>query len=238
MTFQSCRFRRFRSTLKKYRRGIHSLISSLVDFCCPARPTLHYFSLVFHTGCTVVDAEEMNSDTVPSTTWDRILFIGADGAISTCFNESSLTTYLGEELVYLSDFGCSGRFSLSVFSISGCTEMASNTAVAVLSDANDEDADTGDLRVLPCPRAACGNTTKGNCVCTNKFPDFLKTGLVTYIIAVFLGIHIIYGMGICVFELVKSIPTSPEWDTVSLSSTFSTLTEDVACHVGRNPPRW
>ena len=92
-----------------------------------------------------------------------------------------------------------------------------------------------------CLRAACGNTTKDSCICTNKFADFLKTDLVTYIFMVFLGIHIImYGMGICVFELVKSSPTSS--DTVSPSSTFSTLTkqsnpEDVACHHCYYSPR-
>ena len=55
-------------------------------------------------GCKVVDTDEMTSDTVSSTPWDRILFIGADGAISEGFSESSLTAYLGEKLGDLSDF--------------------------------------------------------------------------------------------------------------------------------------
>ena len=79
------------------------LISTLVDFSCPARPTLHYFSLVF----TRVARLSMLR---------RLTAIQSPPLPGTVFS-SSLTTYLGEELVYLSDFASSGRISLTVFSI-------------------------------------------------------------------------------------------------------------------------
>ena len=56
---------------------------------------------------------------------------------------------------------------------------------AVPTDAPDEAADTGDLRVLLCLVAAYGDTTKGNCVCTHRiqFPDSIEAGLeVTFLL--------------------------------------------------------
>ena len=64
-------------------------VSSVAVSGAPTVPSL-VKSILSCTVPQVVDPEELNPDTVTSTTWDCILFIGANGAISTYSSESSL----------------------------------------------------------------------------------------------------------------------------------------------------
>ena len=140
------------------------------------------------------------------TEWRVTLLIGAEGVISTGFSESSLTAYLNEKLGDSSDFSSFGLIILTVFSICGLTDIASNTAVV-------RSALTHPMRMLILATCACSfafvlpvaTPPKAIMFGTNEFADFLKTGLAFNIIAVFLGIRIIHELGSAVLKYIPEV---------------------------------
>ena len=89
----------------------------------------------------------------------------------------------------------------------------------------DVDADTGDLRLLLCFRAAYVDTTKGNWVWHPLHPEqrFSRGWPCEGIVAVLLGILNIYGMGNSVFEV---------------NNPFSISQSSVALHLKVSPSKW
>lgn len=189
--------------------------------------------------------------------WGVILLMGAGGAISKGFSESSLTAYLGEELGDLSDFSSLGLIFLIVFSICGFTEMASNTATAntvlpILSTVARSTL-THPMRMLIPATCACSFAfmlpvaTPPNAIVfgTNRIQiaDFLKAGLVMNIVAVVLGSLIIYGMGNAVFEFEDPFPEyacfdsctwidiAGEVDGTSVTSQACVILSDMTCRL-------
>ena len=92
---------------------------------------------------------------------------------------------LGEELRHKCVFSSLGLIPLTLFSICGFTDMASNTAVTQSTLTDSMMIDTCDLRMLLCLRVVCGDTTQGSCSQTFSRLAF----------AVLFGLLIIYGMG-------------------------------------------
>ena len=151
----------------------------MLTFARSGEPRLLMLHFVMDTGWPAQPAPVRSTQVVISwpeaeqkTEWGVYLLIGVDGAISKGVSESSFPVWTHRHGV-----------------------KHSRRAVRADASASADVADSGDLRVLRCFRAPCGDTTKGNCVWHQAVCSFIKSGIVFFIIAVFLGILIICEMG-------------------------------------------